>query len=295
VDGELRLIDLGLESLAGAVSLTTLGAQAVPTEVTFLPDRALAYVGIVRAGGLGRFAVVDTESREVTRVIDVNDNGSRLRGQAASPDGRLVYAADWAAGEIVVLSTESNTVAARIDVRGSPEDVAVSTDGQLIYATGNSQVFVIDVTHAVVGQIPLVGVQVSDDLTPDGGVAFSPDGAFAYVAGGDVAVIETATGTQVATVDTQGVQALDLEVTPDGTFVYVAGVGGLVVIDAATNSVVTTIGAGAEYWSVAMAPDGTFVYVAAPLDDEIVIIDRATNSVTARIAVETPVEVAVEP
>src|SRR6185436_1361484 len=108
-----------------------------------------------------------------------------------------------------------------------------------------------------------------DTNTPDGtiavgagpsDVAFTPDGAHAYVTNYDtttVSVIDAATRT--ATPVTVGANPISVAVSPDGSKVYVGhGSPGdtVTVIDTATNTVSGEITVGTNVGGIAFTPDG---------------------------------------
>ncbi len=92
------------------------------------------------------------------------------------------------------------------------------------------------------------------------GLAFTPDGAFAYVAnngsGGasNVSVIATASNTVVATVAVSS-NAKGVAITPDGAFAYVTnGTTNVAVIATTSNTVVATVAVGSKPVRVAITP-----------------------------------------
>ena len=125
---------------------------------------------------------------------------------------------------------------------------------------------------------------------------------FAYVAPGDigthVAVIDTATNTQIALVQV-GLHPFDVAITPNGDFAYVANYHGgefsssdpdtVSVIDTSTNTVVATLGVGIESnpSAIAITPDGAFAYVTRDAFDDIAVIDTASNTIIANIPVSS--------
>ncbi|MCL4387693.1 beta-propeller fold lactonase family protein [Candidatus Marsarchaeota archaeon] len=130
-------------------------------------------------------------------------------------------------------------------------------------------------------------------------VAFSPSGAFAYVADGnnnEVSVIDTATNTVTDTISV-GSSPEGVAFSPSGAFAYVTNEGGTVsVIDTATNTVTNTISVGSNPEGVAFSPSGAFAYVADGNNNEVSVIDTATNTVTDTISVGSyPRDVAFSP
>ncbi len=134
---------------------------------------------------------------------------------------------------------------------------------------------------------------------------------FAYIANqssGELAVIDTATDTRIATVRV-GANPTGVAVHPLAHRVYVTnqGSGTLSVIDTQTNTVVATVGVGPTPVGVAVHPAGTRLYVAnnAVYPDQIsgahgnlTIVDTATYAIVANVPLYDyayPVGVAVNP
>ena len=272
-------------------------------------------------------SVIDTATNTVIATIPV---GIGQNGVAVTPDGSKVYVTNVNVPFVSVIDTGTNTVIATIFVGGlSPFGVAVTPDGSNVYVTDSSRlghVSVIDTgTNTVIATIP-VGEGPR-------GVAVTPDGSKVYVTNVQlpnpsvVSVIATATNTVIATIPLGGVSN-GVAVTPDGRKVYVANSGSnnVFVIDTATNAVIgSPIPVGLFPFGVAVTPDGDRhagkdekeaqhgeaerdrhrrageheggkVYVANRDNDNVSVIDTATNTVIATIPVGSfPLGVAVTP
>jgi YVTN family beta-propeller protein/parallel beta-helix repeat protein len=209
--------------------------------------------------------------------------------------------------------TPAATVTATITVGSSPRGVAVSPDGNRVYASnyGGDSVSAIDAATGLV----VATINVGDAPI---GVAFTPDGFRAYVAnefGGSVSVIDTNpanTGTYNTVIATVSVGSRPNAVafTPDGFRGYVSNgsAGTVSVIDtnpanAGTyNTVIATITVGGAAAAVALTPDGTRAYVPNDAGEAFVsVIDTDPtsvdyNTVLGSIRVgNAPVAVAVSP
>lgn len=94
------------------------------------------------------------------------------------------------------------------------------------------------------------------------GIAFTPNGAFAYVAnfvGSSVSVIDTATTTVVASIsDAQARTPAGVAITPDGAFAYTVNFNSNTVsaIDTATNTIVAIIPGLVGPEGIAITPNG---------------------------------------
>ncbi len=99
-------------------------------------------------------------------------------------------------------------------------------------------------------------------------------------------MIATATNTVVATVAV-GFSPEGVAFTPDGGFAYVANEfsDNVSVIATATNMVVATVAVDENPQGVAITPDGAFVYVTNKTSNTVSVIATATNTVVATVAV----------
>lgn len=154
-------------------------------------------------------------------------------------------------------------------------DLHVTESGEL-YVAGCSGVTIVDMaSNTVVDTIAIAGNPRE--------VAFTPDGAFAYVANdsvNDISVINRAMRSLDSTISVGG-PSRSLAMAPNGTFCYASGANNLWVIDTATKRVSNTIPLDDDYgvpWDVVITPDGAKVYVTL-YPDFIAVINTATNTV----------------
>ena len=141
--------------------------------------------------------VVNSSTQSVTQTI-TDANGPQQ--VATSPDGQYVYVANTSSVSIIqtsLIGTTTNPIVATITgIQGSEpttpdlNGISVSPSGNavLVADSANGAVDVIDTNSAdgasyrtVVERYGLAGSGISSSLTPQGGIAFSPDGLFAYV------------------------------------------------------------------------------------------------------------------
>jgi YVTN family beta-propeller protein len=111
-----------------------------------------------------------------------------------------------------------------------------------------------------------------------------------------VSVIDTATGTVIATVPVVA-GPHGMSVTPDGRRVFVSGenASGVSVIDTATDHVIQTIEVGKTPHGVAMTPDGKTLLVGVYGDNRVAFVDVASNAVVATVPVPNPHTLAIRP
>ena len=210
-----------------------------------------------------QFVVVDTD--RATPGIAPITTGDIPVGAAFSPNGSFAYVINYGSNSVSVIDTATHTLIDTdytapgingITVPNGPEEVAFSPDGSLAYVThsGGDSVSVIDTaTHTLIdtdSTAPGInGINVGHSTR---GVAFSPDGSFAYVTGGNnkLSVINTATHTLVDTDPatpgitpiTVGTGAHGVAFSPDGSIAYVSNAGHntVSVINAATHTLIDT-------------------------------------------------------
>lgn len=137
-----------------------------------------------------------------------------------------------------------------------------------------------------------------------GPMAISPNGSRLYVTEiitsgdlynqvrtGRIAVVDTATGTAVGTVEGFGGSVRNIAFAPNGNRAYaIDDDGSMKVIDTAVSRIVANItgpfgssNIWTSKWSMAVSPDGRYVYATSA--DSISVIDTTTNSVIRSIPV----------
>jgi YVTN family beta-propeller protein len=129
-----------------------------------------------------------------------------------------------------------------------------------------------------------------------GAVAAGPKAYVGNFSDSTVSVIDTATGSVVATVPV-ATGPHGMAITPDGRFAYVSGDGASTVtaIDTATDKVAQTIEVGKSPHGLAMTPEGGTLLVGVYGDDRVAFVDVATQKVVATVAVAKPHTIAMRP
>ena len=181
-----------------------------------------------------------------------------------------------------------------------PDDVQFTIDGTLAFVTMDfcDQVAVIDVaTQTVVNWITaIVGAAFDTHVTR------RPAGDRMYVntcTVGTFAVIDVATQTVVGSIPTaDGFGTHAVEVSPDGTRAYAGsaaciGPANFEVLDLTAGTPVTSIPTSSPVWGLALSPDGTALIGGA--EDNIVVIDTATNTEIATLPASFAVGVTFRP
>jgi cysteine-rich repeat protein/YVTN family beta-propeller protein len=187
------------------------------------------------AANVGITVIDTTTNTEVTTIIHTDiDNPTNL---AVTPDGSKLYVTNAFGGDIVVISTATNTVLTSIPGGGNLRGVDIHPDGSKAYVSDDvSAVRVISTaTDTQITSIPTASVPL--------GIRVSPDGSRVYASTSTgLTVIDTATNLVVTNVPFGGTN-FGLDVTPDGSKLYVASVAAseVFVVDTATNSVIDSM------------------------------------------------------
>src|SRR6185312_3129127 len=270
----------GSLSVVDVLTNTNVGTIPIPGGPRFLAINAagsLAYV----AAAPNTVSVVDLVTTSVIATIPVGANPSF---PTFSGNEAFLYVGNNGSNSVSVIDTATNTVVTTLTVGPSPQGLATTPDGASVWvATGDGRMVVIDTaTNTIATSFPLT---FFNQLL---GIAFTPDGAFAYVSNstaGNCLVVDTATHAVVATIPTGG-GPFDSAITPGGATVYQANQAGSVsVIDTATNTVVATVPVGGVATGIDVTPDGSFAYVSIASANQVAVIDTATNTVVATVPV----------
>jgi YVTN family beta-propeller protein len=203
----------------------------------------------------GATAVVTTYNNVVAFISTATDTVTTLStslynpyGVAISPDGTKAYVTSYGVGAsgqpvifVINMATRQLMPQTLEFTQGSPKSIFLTPDGALAWvnSTQSSAIQVIDTLTMTIAATVNAGSEA------DTGIAFSPDGTRAYVSvfSGSVAVFNTATLAQVASIPVGG-QPTDILVTKDGSTAFVnsfATSGVTSVIDTASNTVIGTI------------------------------------------------------
>ncbi|MFJ4172573.1 beta-propeller fold lactonase family protein [Microbacterium sp. NPDC089696] len=295
----LRLIVASILALGVALSAPTTEASAdtpidliggvavgsTPYGSVLSPDGTRLYV----VQTAGTVTAIDTSSRTV--VATTTFPGSVFTGAAVSPDGSKVYAIDLAsaAPQARVLDAQTLAQVAGVPVGNSPYAATLRPGTSEIwvanYAETANAITVIDTTTDT------VAAQIAGR---DGGrdIAFSPDGAIAYVSHTavtdyDIEVIEATTRSALTPLPREftAERVEGMAVSPDGSTLYGANPGGysLTAIDAATGAVDFVASVGSTPVDVALTSDGRRAYVADRLSRTISVVDTSTGTRVATI------------
>ena len=247
--------------------------SAVAAPKVYVADEAGDTVSVLDAGSFARLATIpvgrephnvqvapDGRTAWVTISGDVEKAGSNdAAAHGAMPKREHEAMSDI--GQVWVVDTATDRVAAKIPVGKHPAHVVLSPDGRYAYVTngGENTVSVVDTAERkTVANIP-VG-------TYPHGIRLSPDGREAYVAnlkGGSVSVIDTEARKEVATIAV-GKGPAQVGFTLDGrtAFVSLSQENAVAVIDPVGRTVTKKIAVGTVPIQVYATPDSRLLFVA---------------------------------
>lgn len=289
-----------------------LGSNGV-TDLAVSPDGTTAVVPVVLGGGTGEFA-----------ILDLQDGGSLLgsvsvtgvpNGVEVTPDGRRAYgitagAAGTLFGAIheIDIDRGSATFGQKIgQVTNYPagadtlENLGISADGlrltAAVFGLGDTPaVLVVDIDplsatfnqvtrHIIMSTLPLGSAPLVAD------VELNANGSTAYAlllflgnVHGELALIDTGSGTLLGTGQNVGYFPIDVDIDPLDRYAFIAAPNSdeitRVSIDPAAPDYLATVSTGSigpgRIWQVAFSADGSRVY-ASDLDNS-TILELGTES-----------------
>jgi YVTN family beta-propeller protein len=219
--GTVSVIDTSTQTVTATVSL---GSNSSPRAIGISPDGRYVYA----AGYLGEaVSVIDTtlSTPAVVATVSLGAAGSAT-GMSVSPDGSRIYIDDSFAPSVGLQVLDASNPAAPTllssTVAASPTPYASA------FKPGTSTLWTTDESAGTATPVdtstspPTIGSALPVGIQPEG-LAFTSDGRYAYVAAGDLIVVDTTTSpaSVVADVPTTGDGAEAVAITPDG-WVYAA-------------------------------------------------------------------------
>ena len=276
------------DAAAGTVTVVELGTgemrhlfpEAVPVAVAAAPDGTAAYVA---NAGTNELAIIDPSRAAVRGTLPIH------HPSAIVIDGRrsLAYvsahasADPYSEGVIEVIDLTASTRIATIAVGPAPGTLALSPNGEDLYAAIPGGIAVIDTTTyasrtVAVGSSPAV----ADLAVGRDGLVYHASTTFLgpHNRAGEVRVIDIDRNSIVAMIGSGGFGGI--AIAPDGKAAYATGRDGVAVINTTTHTIARTILAFGR--RLAITPDGRFLYL---LNDAVSVVDTRTNVVVARIGV----------
>lgn len=234
--------------------------------------------------------VIDTATSKISQTISGSTGSFNFpMSVAITSDGLFAYVFNGGDSTVSVINTQTYQLETTIFLGlsspfGTEGIIAISPNGQFAYITNtiNDKVHVIDISNnSWVQNISISGPS---------GIAFSPDGAFAYVASINSTTqlfrIDTSTNTvtplTIAGSPSPFSTPVYVIVTANGTMAYVSNFASstISVINLTNNTLLTTISAlNGEPQEIIFNSDETLAYVSTYNNSQILVIDTQTNTV----------------
>jgi YVTN family beta-propeller protein len=257
----------GVGHPAGVVaSSTTLGSrpfgaaigQSGDVLVTQLDAETVAH-GVLPATSLGTAISVGSVPTDVT--IDAT--------------GTYAYVTNQFSSNVGVIDLASNSQVATIPVSGDPFRVKLSSDGNMLFVTGNADsLFIVDVASREIVRRLAIGQDAN-------GLAQDYTGARLYVSNqsdGTVAEVDLNTGTVLRSI-TVGGHPQELVLSPGGTLLFVADESGSVQVWSLREGVKRDeIQVAGGAFALAVSPDWRQLYISSSLGGAVYLINWKTGA-----------------
>jgi YVTN family beta-propeller protein len=257
----------------------------------------------VSDSGWDGFSAINTANCDVIQTYNVGD--PQVPGDPGDYDyastnegiaihGSTLYFADTGNDSIAIINAAKlnpkNYNPAETDIHTGlfPQDLAVTPDGKELWVANTgpqtassspTSVSVINTaTKKVVADLPVSGAP--------SGIAFSPNGADAYVLSANGLTTYSTSTLKIAHHLIGLGTPRSIAVAPNGT-VYVTDTSdnAVKVISGTTGQVTATIAVGDLPWQIVISANGATAYVANPDSDSVSVISTASNTVTDTINV----------
>ncbi|MET0455352.1 MAG: VCBS domain-containing protein [Mycobacterium sp.] len=277
----------------GSNSTVTVVDTTTNTVVATIPVGGYAEDLVATLHGARTYLFVHTPNDEYDlAVIDTATNavvGKTHLGESADlpvlgQDGTKLYFRDYSGSGVKVVDTATLAVTdfARGDALDYLDALALSPDGNQLYVSTTSGLYVFDTQSGAVLEL----------ISERGGpfIVLSPDGSTVYTTRSDgsaLSIIDSATFdvTDVAA----GPGPINAIVTPDGRQVFTLNRDGTIsVVDtvALTSEVIDVHGADDDLYQVAISPDGRHLYVPQLATDTLAIVSAGTANVAPTLTVD---------
>jgi len=272
-----------------------------PHEVIASPDGKTAYVTIYGGGSLHELNVIDLINQKPLKNIDTRP----LWGPHGIEfvEGKVWFSAEGSKA-VGRYDPESNTLDWSM---GTGEDrthmLYVRSDGKEIYTTnvngGTVSMVQSSWPSASTSQPgpPRPRNEWTQTVIPTArgseGFDVSPDGQELWTASSDngqITIIDLSAKKQSAQFDAQTQGANRLKFTPDGSMVFITSLrqGDAIIFDAKTRKEIKRLPIGHGAAGIQMDPDGKRAFLACTPDNDIVVVDLGTLTITGHIALGGP-------
>jgi YVTN family beta-propeller protein len=279
----VSIVDVATNTVTGIVSDPSSTFHGV-YGISFSPNGQTAYV--MNSDMPYSISIVDTATNTVTGTV--NTTAAQLREplyMAITADGTTGYVANADSGNVTVVDLTTNVTTQNITLPGTDNyvtNILIAPNGTTAYAsTYYTGVFILDITNNTV-----TGSVSNGTFDYPYQMAITADGSTLYVSnfyGNTVSVVDTATGTQTATVTDLNPATFNepygMAISKDGTRLFVTNYSGnsVSIVDTATNAVtglVTDLTPPTfdEPNTISIIPNGEYGYVPNTSNNEVSII-----------------------
>jgi len=251
----------------GGETTASVTVGVVPREAAYIPtytveDGEYSY----------SIAVIDLELDPPAVTYTLDNVGNKPFGIVPHPSNEYIYVSCYADQTVEKIDVFTGEVLETINVTDPPRDLAITSDGALLYVSRyniewNGEVGVIDTaTDTMIDSIGLVNHPKSLAMSADGTRLYASDVFNMDDAIQDyhITSIIAAEHRDDVTINVGSLCPYDLEVSPDGSRVYMANLeDGLSYMNTSDYSVVPVMEEYRKsYTRVRASTDGTLVYVA---------------------------------
>lgn len=286
ISNAVAFVDLATGAVAATVSTGTVGDLGISF------DGQYAFVSNFNA------RVLHLPSRTLVATIPfeagVDVAMSPVAHRAVMLDNRFLE-------NVVVFGTDGASAAVEgVVASGPPAEgdgtraLAISPDGRTLVACNivSGNVAVVDAAAEQVRAWIETGVRTwAAQITPDGGHAVVTN-----CDASTVSVIDLATDVEVARLSVP-TRPTEVEIAPDGSKAYVTTIAGtdrlaVIALNGAASSVVASVPTGqlgtilytfGVSSGIAMSPDGSLLAICVSFDDQLKLLDTATNTIVATL------------
>ena len=273
---------LAAVNLADFHVTASLPVSPQPERVLSRPHAHQLYV----VSATGEISVAAFPHLHLVSTVDV---GASAKDPAFSPDGRTAYVLNPAGHELVFLNCAAGgtpdeaavpKVGPRLQLRGTPADMALSQDGKTLVVSSQSPdllTFISTETRQVLGTVEVGKAPGPLVILPDSSKVFVADTGEEKVSAADLT-----TRTLLSHIEL-GARPTALLLKPDGgeLFVLAGAAGKLVILDAFHDNVERTFPLGLNPVAGVFRPDMSVLYIAHAGDGSVLSLDVANREVMA--------------
>jgi YVTN family beta-propeller protein len=321
--GDTASSDVELVNSSIATEQSDVSLVGSPTAILSLYPEDVHFDAYVANYGSGTVSVLDLQADAVRQTLTVGTDPDAI---ATSPGGTKVYVANYGSGTVSVISTAdigtaTNPVVATVSLPSGSDPsalvVAPNADRLLVVDEGTGEVSVVDTNpndgssyDTVVATIYLDGAGTADAALDADGIAFGPDGTYAYVTDSGDKAVTVLSETSANTYGYDALQTFSSFTTPDSIVispndqtayvtdslgsstagklwefpVYATGAS----IGQLNTSSGTSLTVGKAPDGLSLSPEGQTAYVADASSATVSVVNTATSGVSSESATGAP-------